>query len=156
MIQIQKWKQNEILRKISDEIKISEIKKYVKIGQEMIKYIKNPKHGWVWLAAPQIWINKRLIVVSLLKDREDENFSTVMMINPIISEHNNEIQIDTEWCLSVPWEKAKIERFSSIKLTYLDDKAKQKILILNGVSARILQHEIDHLDGILFTDRIKK
>jgi len=154
MLKIQTGKQNEILRKVSEEIKLSEIKSYVKLGAEMIKYIKNPKHGWVWLAAPQIWYNKRLIIVSLLRDRDDESFSTIMMINPIIKEHNDDIEIESEWCLSVPWEKWKVARFESIKLTYTDEKAKEKTLVLHWVSARIVQHEIDHLDGILFTDRV--
>ena len=154
MLQIQTWTDNEILRKISDEIKISELKKYVKLGKEMIKYIKNPKNWWVWLAAPQVWYNKRLIVVSLLKDRDDENFPTLMMINPEILEHSSTLEKDVEWCLSVPWKKAKVARFSEIKLKYLDEKGKEKILYLKWLSARIVQHEIDHLNWVLFVDRV--
>ena len=154
MLQIQTWTDNEILRKISDEIKISELKKYVKLGKEMIKYIKNPKNWWVWLAAPQVWYNKRLIVVSLLKDRDDENFPTLMMINPEILEHSSTLEKDVEWCLSVPWQKWKVARFSEIKLKYLDEKGKEKILYLKWLSARIVQHEIDHLNWVLFVDRV--
>jgi len=156
MLKIQIWKENEILRKVSDKIKISEFKKYVKLWEKMIKHIKNSEHGWVWLAAPQIWENKRLIVVSLLKDRDDEEFTTLMMINPEITNHSDNIEKDIEWCLSLPWEKWKVSRFFQIKLNFIWKDLKEKILILEWLSARIIQHEIDHLDWILFTDRIKE
>lgn len=156
MLKIETWKQNEILRKISEKIKENEMKKYVKLWKEMVKYIKNPDNLWVWIAGPQVWYNKRIIIVSLLKDREDENFSTIMMINPKIIEHSNDKNKDSEWCLSIPWEKGKVNRYSSIKVEYLDDKAKKKKLVLEWLSARIVQHEIDHLDWILFTDLLEK
>ena len=156
MLKIQTWKQNEILRAISEEIKLPEMDTYIKLGREMIKYIKNPDNMWVLLAAPQIGHNKRLIVVSLLKDRDDENFRTVMMLNPKILEKSNDTEIEKEWCLSVPWEKDKVKRFKTIKLQYFDDTKKPRILVLTWVPARIVQHEIDHLDGILFTDKIEK
>lgn len=156
MLKIETGKQNEILRTISEEIKSSELSTYIKLWKEMIKYIKNPKNKWVWLASPQVWYNKRLIVVSLLRERDDENFPTVMMINPKILEHSRQCEIENEWCLSVPGENGEVERFSKIKLSYIDENKKEKILILSWVSARIVQHEIDHLDGILFTDKIKK
>lgn len=156
MLKIETGKQNEILRTISEEIKSSEINTYIKLGKEMIKYIKNPDNRWVWLAAPQVWHNKRLIVVSLLKNRDDENFQTVMMINPEILEHSTECEIEWEWCLSVPGENGEVERFLSIKLRYIDENKKQRIILLSWVSARIIQHEVDHLNGILFTDKLKK
>lgn len=156
MLKIETGKENEILRAMSKEIKLSELSSYIKLGKEMIKYIKNPKNKWVWLAAPQVWHNKRLIIVSLLRDRDDEIFPTVMMINPKILEHSNECEIENEGCLSVPGENGEVERFSKIKLSYTDENKKEKILILSWVSARIVQHEIDHLDGILFTDKTKK
>jgi len=156
MLHIEIWKENEVLRTISTKINEKEIKKYAKIGAEMKKYIRHPENGWVWLAAPQIWYNKRLIVVSLLKDRDDEDFPTIMMINPEILEHWSEKEKDIEWCLSVPWEKWRVTRYIKIKLQYLDEKWKTKILILEWLSSRIVQHEIDHLDWILFTDKLEK
>ena len=121
----------------------------------MVKYIKNPEHWGVWLAAPQIWHNKRLIVVSLLKDWDsEESFKTIMMINPVITDHSESKNEDIEWCLSVPWEKGKVARFSEIKLKYIDEKGKEKILYLKWLSARIVQHEVDHLNWLLFTDRL--
>ena len=154
MLKVETWVNNEILRERSQEVKPNEIKKYEKLGNEMIKYIKNPENGWVGLAAPQIGVNKRLIVVSLLKDRDDEDFKTIMMLNPEILEHSETTDKEEEGCLSVPWAKWKVERYLWIKLKYLDNKWKEKILRLNGLSARIVQHEIDHIDWVLFVDKL--
>jgi peptide deformylase len=76
-----------------------------------------------------------------------------MMFNPEIIKASEETEIDQEWCLSVPGEKGKVERYSSIKLSYQNEKWDEKTLVLNHLTARIVQHEIDHLDGILFTDK---
>jgi len=154
-LKVEVWNDNEILRKVSDNIKTSEYKKYVKLGNQMIKYIKNPKHWWVGLAAPQIWCNKRLIVVSMIKDWEsDDSFKTIMMMNPVIVDHSDSMNQDVEWCLSVPWKKWKVSRYNSIKLIYMNEKWQERTLILDSLRARIIQHEIDHLDGILFTDKL--
>lgn len=156
MLKIETWENNEILRTIAKEVKPNELNNAIKLWKEMLKYIKNPKNAWVWLAAPQVWHSLRVIIVSLLKDREDENFKTVIMINPEILEHSENTCSEEEWCLSLPWKKGDVERFDSIKLSYIDEKKSKKILILNGLSARIVQHEIDHLNWVLFTDYLKK
>ncbi len=153
-MKIETGEKNEILRTISTKIAKEDIKKYANIWKDMIKYTKNPDHGWVGLAAPQIWINKRLIVVSLLRDRDDENFSTIMMINPEILEFSQDTETESEWCLSVPGKKWKVERAHSIKISFLDEKWSEKVLKLVWVPARIVQHEIDHLNWVLFTDRV--
>ena len=154
MLNIQTGINNEVLRTVSESIKKNEIKELLKTGKQMLKYIKDPDNGWVGLAAPQIWLNKRMIVVSLLRDREDENFKTVLMINPEILEHTENKDVEQEGCLSVPGAKWDVERYIGIKLRYTDDKQRENTLNLTGLSARIVQHEIDHLDGELFTDKL--
>jgi len=156
MLKIETGDNNPILRRIADKITDKNFNDAVKLGREMLKYIKNPENWWVWLAAPQVWHSIRLVIVSLLKDRDDENFKTVIMINPEIIEHSKITECDSEWCLSIPGEKGDVERFKTIKLTYLDEKKSKKTLILEWLSARIVQHEIDHLDGKLFTDYLDK
>lgn len=153
-ILIQTWKNNHVLRSVSEEINLNEIKKFSKIWEEMVKFIKDSNNWWVWLAAPQIGIQKRLISVSLMKNYDDENFKTIFMINPKILEHSSSTNIDKEWCLSVPKEFWNVERFNELKLSYLDSRWKENILLLKWLTARILQHEIDHLNWILFTDKI--
>lgn len=155
-LEIQTWVDNKILRNKSEEIKISEIKKYILLWEDMIKFIKNPKNNGVWLAAPQIGINKRLICVSLLRTYEDNSFKSILMINPEIIFISEDQNIDKEWCLSVPNKFWDVLRSTNIKVKYLDNKWKNAILSLEWIAARIVQHEIDHLDWVLFTDKIIK
>jgi peptide deformylase len=156
MLKIEIWKKNTILRAVSEKITKDNLKKHIKLAKEMLKYIKNPDNWGVGLAAPQVGLNKRLIVVSLLKDREDETYPTIIMINPEILDHSDEKQLSEEWCLSIPEETWKVPRFKEIKLRYFDEKLSEKIIKLNWLSSNIVQHEIDHLDWILFTDRIEE
>ena len=100
MFNIETWENNPILRKVADQVTQQNFKEAVKLGKKMVKYIKDPENGWVWLAAPQIWVSLKLVVVSMLRDREDENFKTIMMLNPEIVEYGKETCLDEEWCLS--------------------------------------------------------
>ena len=154
MLNIEKWIENKVLRKKSLVLKDYEIKNYIKLAREMKKFIKNPKNGWIWLAAPQVWYNLRLIIVGLPKNREDENYKTIIMFNPEIIEFSEEIECGEEWCLSVPNKKWNVNRAKEIKLVYKDEKWALKSLILEWLSARVVQHEIDHLNWVLFVDRI--
>lgn len=124
----------------------------------MVDYIKNPEHAWVWLAAPQVGVTKRIMVVSLIQNWDDENFKTVMMLNPEILEASEEKICDIEeWCLSLPkTKKWFVARHESIKLAYYDEKAKKQVLRLSGLPAVIVQHEIDHLNGELYIDKLEK
>lgn len=155
-LKIETWDENEILRTVSETIKPSELKQYRSLAEDMVKHIKNPDNGGVWLAAPQVWHNKRLIVVSLMKDYEDEMFRTIAMINPEIIEHAEERVTDSEGCLSVPGESGDVERWAWVKVTFLDTEGKKYAMRLENLAARIVQHEIDHLDGILFTDKVEE
>ena len=99
----------------------------------------------VGLAAPQVGVSQRVIVV----DMEDNPMS---LINPkIVSEEGS--SVDKEGCLSVPQVVGYVDRCHKICVEYLDKKGKPKRLTAEDMLARILQHEIDHLDGILFTDK---
>ena len=155
MFKIETGENNPILRKIAEKIHWWDFKKAVKLGKEMLKYIKNPDNWWIGLAAPQIWKSIKLVVLWLPKDRDDENFKYLMMINPEILEYWKETDIEEEWCLSIPWIKWEVERPTAIKLTYQDEKNTQNTLILQWLPARIVQHELDHINGKLFIDYIK-
>ncbi len=155
MFKIETWENNPILRTPASKVLDKDFKQAVKLGKHMIKYIKNPDNGWVGLAAPQIWVWIKLIVCSMLKDWDDESFKTIMMINPEILEYWKDTDIETEWCLSIPWVKWKVERPTMIKISYQDEKKAKKVLILEWLQARIIQHELDHINGKLFIDYIK-
>lgn len=154
-LKIELWVNNPILRNVSSEVKRNELKKYEKLAKEMLKYIKNSKNWWVGLAAPQVGVNKRIIVCSLLEDWEDEDFRTLIMINPEIVEKSIETIINKEWCLSLPksprWE---VERSKEIKFSFQDLKGKNHTLVVSDLAAVVVQHEIDHLDGILYIDKL--
>jgi peptide deformylase len=155
-LKIQTGDNNEILRSISSPVAQNELKKYRSLAEDMLKYIKNTDNGGVGLAAPQVGENKRIIVVSLMETYDDEIYRTIIMINPEILEHSETKIADWEWCLSVPGEKGDVLRWSSIKIAFLDIDGRKYMMRLEWLSARIVQHEIDHLDGILFTDKVQK
>ncbi|MFZ2256075.1 MAG: peptide deformylase [Patescibacteria group bacterium] len=144
-----------MLRSVSETIKPQELKQYRSIAEDMVKHIKNPDNGGVGLAAPQVGVNKRLIVVSLMKDYDDEGYRTIAMINPEIIEHSGETCVDVEGCLSVPGESGDVIRYTWVKVTFLDPEGRKYAMKLENLAARIVQHEIDHLNGVLFTDKVE-
>lgn len=99
---IQTGKTNGILRAKSEAVVPAELRKYMRLAEDMVRYVKNPDNGGVGLAAPQIGVNKRIIAVSLMRDGDDENYRTIAMINPEIVEHTEETESDNEGCLSIP------------------------------------------------------
>ena len=156
-LKIEYWINNPILRARSEELTQQELKKYEKFAKEMLKYVKNPKNWWVGLAAPQVGLNKRIIVCSLLEDWDDEDFRTIIMINPEILEKSDEKIIGKEWCLSLPKSpRWQVKRHKTIKFRYTDFKGKQHTLVVSELASVVVQHEIDHLDGILYIDKLEK
>lgn len=106
------------------------------------------KKDGVGLAAPQIGKNIRLIVVHI----KDE---TLAMINPKIVKRSLIKEWGEEGCLSVPGQYGEVRRCKKITVKYLDGKGKPRQLIAQGLLARVIQHENDHLDGILFIDKAR-
>lgn len=143
---------NPILRKKSAEIKIEELsdKKMKELLLDMEETMKE-KDG-AGLAAPQIGKNIRLIVISHEK-------KTIFLINPTITKKSWARKIEEEGCLSVVNEKgeiiyAPVSRHRRVNCVYLDEIGNKKTLAAEDMLARVIQHEIDHLDGILFIDRL--
>ena len=101
-------------------------------------------------AAPQIGVVERLLVVD--PSRDDENRQPMKIINPEILWQSNEINVYNEGCLSIPEQFADIERPERIKLRYLDENGTTQELETGGFLATVIQHEIDHLNGIMFID----
>lgn len=110
------------------------------------------------IAAPQIGVNKRIIIIQVNKEkckyRECEEVPTTVMINPTWEKLSNETYIEFEGCLSVPTIRGKVERYQNIKVTYYDETGKKTIKKVKGFTARDIQHECDHLDGILFLEKV--
>lgn len=114
------------------------------------------------LSANQIGITKRVCVVRDFKDNLPTNeansvspFAEKVLINPEIISKSKESDTDWEGCLSVPNQYGKVTRATKIKIIYQDERGKNMKLNATGFFARIIQHEIDHLNGIVFTERVR-
>ena len=157
---------NPILKRKSKTIEKvdSEVKK---IMNEMLKTMyKAPGIG---LAAPQVGINKRIIVMDVSprpglkryqeeKDKEKQVVkpNPIQMANPEITWISEKKETDQEGCLSIPNFMGDVTRPSSCKVKYLDKNGESKELHAEGLLARCIQHEVDHINGILFIDHLSK
>ena len=142
---------NKILRQISKPVvTVNETEQ--KLMDDMLDTMYAAKG--IGLAAIQIGIPKRIIVMDISKD-EDKN-EPMYFVNPIIKNKNIQKSIYEEGCLSVPGQFAEIERPSKCEVEYLDYHGQKKILKAEGLLATCIQHEMDHLEGILFIDYLSK
>ncbi len=140
-----------ILKKISspvDEVGAEE----QKLMDDMIQTMYDAKG--IGLAAIQIGIPKRIIVMDISKDNEKNN--PMYFVNPIIKNRNSNLSKYLEGCLSLPDQFAEVDRPSACELEYLDYDGNKKILEADGLFSTCIQHEMDHLEGILFIDHLSK
>jgi len=146
ILKVRKYK-DPILRKKGSKIKKvdEEIKKII---VDMVQTMK--KDGGIGLAAPQVGISKRIIVV----DTDLKGQRILALVNPEIIEKSKEKDKDEEGCLSFPGIFLEIKRSKKVKVKALDINGEKVELTADGLLARVFQHEIDHLDGILFIDRL--
>ena len=110
----------------------------------------------IGLAAVQIGILKRLVVIDISKDKESKSKSPLFLVNPEILYQSKKTSIYEEGCLSLPGQFAEIERPAECTLKYLDYNGKEKELKADGLLATCIQHEVDHLNGVLFIDYLSK
>jgi len=108
----------------------------------------------IGLAAIQIGIPKRIIIMDISKDAN--NKKPMYFINPVIQQRATSKSTYEEGCLSVPDQYAEIERASKCEIEYLDYNGEKKLLKAEGLLATCIQHEMDHLEGILFIDYLSK
>lgn len=110
----------------------------------------------IGLAAVQVGIHKRILVIDLQSDTEDENVEhkVYYIINPEIIENSSELATFNEGCLSFPGQQADVIRPEKVTVKYLDYNGKEQILETDGLLATCVQHEIDHLNGVVFIDHI--
>ena len=142
---------NKILRLISESVE--------KVGKEEKKLMNDMldtmyEAPGLGLAAIQIGIPKRIIVMDISRDENKKE--PRYFVNPIIKNRNKEKSVYEEGCLSVPDQFAEIERPNSCEVEYLDYHGKKQLLKAVGLLATCIQHEMDHLEGILFIDYLSK
>jgi len=111
----------------------------------------------VGIAAPQVYISKRVIIVASrpnLRYPDAPEMDGVVMVNPEILAFSQAACLGEEGCLSVPNERGQVERAQSIRVRYFTLNGEKVEAEFSGFPARIIQHEVDHLDGVLFVDRL--
>ena len=148
-----------ILRNKTKDIPINEIKSEntQKIIEKMIKTMR--KHNGAGLAANQIYEPIRICIIEVLDNPRYKHLNTIplkILINPkVIIKKDTATFNSYEGCLSVPNLRGKVKRYNTINVTYYTMDAKKITENIKGLESIVYQHEIDHLDGYLFTDKVE-
>ncbi len=145
-----------ILRKVTKDINPETYPNLNELIENMFETMYHAEG--VGLAGPQIGLEDRIFVVDLapLADEEHPEFKDFkkVFINAHIKDRSGEMAIIEEGCLSIPGIHEKVAREEEIRIEYLDENLQPQNEVYSGYMARVIQHEYDHLDGIMFTDRI--
>ncbi len=107
----------------------------------------------IGLAAPQVGIHKQLIVIDCELDKPEA--PPLVLINPTIKKYGKALCKDQEGCLSIPGVYLDVERPETIEVAYKDEFGRPRSLKADGLLSRAIQHEMDHLSGVLFVDRVE-
>ena len=108
----------------------------------------------IGLAAPQVHLSHRLFIYRNPDIEEGDKIKVSVLINPVIENISDETEDNWEGCLSIPGMSGLVRRFKKIKYSAIDLKGKTVSGEVDGLHARVIQHEFDHLNGILYTSRL--
>ncbi len=136
---------NKILTKANSTITKENLYRVLPKIQEMEKILK--QHDGIGLAGPQVGINLRFCIIRYKN-------CNINMLDPYILSHGKETDIIKEGCISLPDVTVSVKRFTNIVVWYFDENYEEKKEMFEGSCARVIQHEIDHLNGILLTSRM--
>lgn len=148
-----------ILNQVCEEINIE------KMDDELLAIIEDMKEtliasGGYGIAAPQVGINKRIAIIKVEKEncryQDCEEVPMTVMINPTWKKKSEKTYTEFEGCLSVPSIRGKVERYYAIEVSYYSETGEKIVKEVSGFTARDIQHECDHLDGIVFLEKVKK
>lgn len=132
-------------------------KEVVKNLMDTLLAARNPEGAG--LAAPQIGSDKRICIVRRFYPNPDGTGGTIskeyVLVNPKITNHSDDTQVGWEACLSIPNTYGPVRRFKKVKVTAQDENGNDIKLNASGFFSRVIQHELDHLDGILFTSKME-
>lgn len=150
-----------VLSKRSEEIDINNINQEVLDLIEDLKATIEYSNGKaLGIAAPQIGVNKRVIVVGAKKEdivyNDSKDIPLTVMINPSWVKLSDDTDIQYEGCMSVPVLRGRVERYTKIELTYYTETGEKVVKEIDNFFARLIQHECDHLDGIVYLERVKE
>lgn len=152
VIQVTDEKELKILKSVSTDVDPKDELLPV-LAERMYLSMRDPANPGIGIAAPQVGINRNLVWVQRF-DKEGEPFE--LYLNPKIIWRSALLRKGREGCLSIPDIDGQVLRNYTIKLTYLDKDGKFHEEMIEGFTAVVFQHETDHLNGILFTDRMKE
>ncbi|MDJ0682423.1 MAG: peptide deformylase [Xenococcaceae cyanobacterium MO_167.B52] len=107
----------------------------------------------IGLAAPQVGVNKQLIVIDCEPDKPEN--PPLVLINPKITRYSSQTCNSDEGCLSIPGVYLEVNRPEAIEVSFKDEQGKPRKLQTAGLLARVIQHEMDHLHGVMFVDRVE-
>jgi peptide deformylase len=149
---------NPILRKKTEEASKDFLKtpEFAELLSDLFDSMKH--YGGIGIAAPQIGVDKQIAIIELMgfnRYGEKVDLPLTVFINPKIEYLTQDVQGFWEGCLSVPGLRGFVERPKKIKVSYLDKSGEQQELTAEGFLATVIQHELDHLSGVLYVDRVK-
>jgi peptide deformylase len=131
------------ITKIDDEVRL--------LARQMLQTMYS--EDGIGLAAPQVGIHKQLIVVDCEPDKPE--VPPLVLINPVIVKSSQQQCVSQEGCLSIPQVYLDVLRPESIEASFKDEQGRPQRLKADGLLARVIQHEIDHLNGVVFVDRVE-
>ncbi|PKL36491.1 peptide deformylase [Candidatus Peregrinibacteria bacterium HGW-Peregrinibacteria-1] len=148
-LKIVKGVDNPILRKVSDPVK--------KFDGRLKRLVRDMKKAMldangVGIAAPQVGISERIFLATMDVGTEGERF--LAFVNPVIIWHGDEMEEDEEGCLSIPGVFGRVKRWREVAVEFFNEDGMRQRLELEGMNARVVQHEYDHIEGVLFVDRV--
>jgi peptide deformylase len=141
---------NPVLRKVAKKVTALELR--MPLTQQLIDDMIETMHAapGIGLAAPQVGVSKRIFVADVAD--EDEERQRYVFVNPVLTDFVGEATA-SEGCLSIPGKVGDVTRAATCVITALDRQGKKVRVEASGLLARCIQHEVDHLDGILITDK---
>lgn len=153
ILTIDNKKDSIFLRKQSKKVNLEKNRdQVIYFSKRLLKTVQDPINMGVGIAAPQVGLRRQIILIQRF-DKENEPFE--VYINPIIKSCSGEKKLGKEGCLSIPDFSAEVFRPINIVVEYLDIDGKKHIEEIEGFTSVIFQHEIDHLNGILFVDHLQ-
>ncbi len=129
--------------KVDDEVR--------EIARQMLQTMYS--EDGIGLAAPQVGIHKQIIVIDT--EPEKPEVPPMVLINPVIKKFGTQTCAGQEGCLSIPGVYLDVERPDAIEVSFKDETGRLRTLSTDGLLSRVIQHEIDHLNGVLFVDRVE-
>ncbi len=146
---------HKVLKRVADDI-AADYSNLAQLIENMWETMYNA--SGVGLAAPQIGLSIRLFMVDtvqMMEEGEEDQGIKRVFINARITQQEGDLWAYEEGCLSIPKLTGDVERQKKITIEFLDENFKPQVLHLDGLNARVVQHEYDHIEGVLFTEKLK-